>query len=127
MNKRFVFKSSLPTLNEYIQAERGYWAAAAALKKKATGNIQIEAMSQSRKKIEGMVDIDIFWVTPDNKQDADNVFFGIKFILDGLVKAGILSSDGRKNVRHISNFIRTVKGKRFITVTIKQIKDGKCS
>lgn len=115
----------MPTLNEYIRAERGGWAAAAAIKKQATGNIQVEVMSQDRRPIEGQVDVDISWITPDNKQDADNIYFTTKYILDGLVAARVLGDDTRKNVRNISHKVRTVKGHRFALVRLVSVKQAK--
>jgi Holliday junction resolvase RusA-like endonuclease len=117
-----VIQSQLPTLNDYIQKERGNWAAAASIKKKGTLAVQLEVMSQNRKPIEGTVDVELYWIVPDNRQDADNVFFATKYILDGMVKAGVLQEDGRKNIRHISHKIRTIKKSRFVIVKLKPVK-----
>jgi Holliday junction resolvase RusA-like endonuclease len=117
-----VIQSQLPTLNDYIQKERGNWAAAASIKKKGTMAVQLEVMSQNRKPIEGIVDVDLYWIVPDNRQDPDNVFFATKYILDGMVKAGVLKEDGRKNIRHISHKIKTIKGSRFVIVKFNPIK-----
>lgn len=124
-SRRYVIQSSLPTLNEYIQSERGTWAAAASLKKFATNNVQVEVMSQNRKPLEGMMDINLYWITPDNKQDPDNIFFAVKFILDGIVKAKVLPQDGRKNIRYISHSIKTIKNKRFVIVELIPVSNGR--
>lgn len=50
-------------------------------------------------------DVDVFWYRKDKKHDPDNIYFAIKFILDGLVKAKAIPNDGRKNIRHIHNYI----------------------
>ncbi len=47
------------------------------------------------------VAISCCWYTPNERKDADNVAFAIKFVLDGLVEAGILKGDGRKHVRSL--------------------------
>ena len=120
-----MIHSSLPTLNEYIQAERGYWAAAASVKKAATTNVQLEVMSQNRKPLDGLVDINLYWITPDNKQDPDNIYFAVKFILDGIVKAKILQQDGRKNIRHISHAVRSMKNQRFVIIELIPVRNGK--
>lgn len=119
--RRYVLRSSLPSLNDYIQAERGNWAAAAKVKKTGTLNVQLEVMSQNRQPVTQMVDVDLYWIVPDNKQDPDNVFFATKFILDGMVKAGVLPQDGRRNIRHISHKIKTIKNKRFVIVELNPI------
>jgi hypothetical protein len=120
-SRRYIIQSQLPTLNDYIQKERGGWAAAASIKKKGTEAVQLEVLSQNRSKIDGMVDVELYWIVPDNKQDPDNVFFATKYILDGIVKAGVLREDGRKNIRHISHKIRTIKNYRFVIVKLKAV------
>jgi hypothetical protein len=109
----------LPTLNEYIQSERSHWAAAADLKKNATEAV-IFACRGKQGIIDpnGLYDLEIHWIVPNNKSDSDNIFQGIKYILDGIVKAKIISNDGRKNVRNISHTIETVKEKYLVTVNL---------
>ena len=103
----FEIKTELLTLNEYINIERRNKFAAASSKKKLTSILAFEIMAHGRKGInaESLYDIEIKWYRVNKKHDSDNVFFGVKFILDGFVKAKILKNDGRKNVRHIHNYI----------------------
>lgn len=39
------------------------------------------------------------------KYDSDNIAFAKKFVLDGMVKAGILENDNPKWVRHLKDYI----------------------
>jgi Holliday junction resolvase RusA-like endonuclease len=55
------------------------------------------------KKIEGSVRVRVVWNEPNRRRDPDNVQAGIKFILDGIVKAGILPNDGWKNVAAVEH------------------------
>jgi len=42
------------------------------------------------------------WIEPHNRRDPDNVFGGgLKFILDGMERAGIIPKDSRKHIRGI--------------------------
>ena len=100
--------ANLPTLNEYIDLERSSRYGAATLKKNATNKVCLFA-NRMQKLPEKLFDIEIHWIRTNNKHDADNVFFGVKFILDGIVKAGKLKSDGRKHIRNISHKIETSK------------------
>jgi Holliday junction resolvase RusA-like endonuclease len=109
---KFEYQGKLPTLNEYILWERGNKFAAASKKKAFTFKVALIAKSQIKEKLTGCYDIELTWCVPTNKQDSDNVFFAVKFLLDGLVLAQILPNDGRKNVRNISHKIITDKTKK---------------
>jgi hypothetical protein len=95
----------IPTLNEYIDAERVNKYKAANMKKVLTQKIKFWTMSQSRIKLHGLHDVVLIWTRKDRRHDADNVYAGIKFLLDGIVAAGTLPGDDRKHVRHISHEI----------------------
>lgn len=50
------------------------------------------------------VDVEIEWICKDKRKDKDNVSGGgIKFILDGLVMAGVIANDGWKEIGNISH------------------------
>ena len=84
-----------PTLNEYIDCERGSTIAAAAMKKKCTEQVKEQCLSQQIESIKGEVDLLFEWHS-STRHDPDNVAFAKKFILDGLQAAGVLENDNRK-------------------------------
>lgn len=94
---RFRKKSHdrFPTLNEYIDCERGSTIAAAAMKKKCTEQVRIQCEEQNIPAISGKVDLLFEWHS-STRHDPDNVAFAKKFILDGLQLAGVLENDNRK-------------------------------
>jgi Holliday junction resolvase RusA-like endonuclease len=47
---------------------------------------------------EDQVRVSFEWLEPDRRRDPDNIAAGKKIILDALVKAGILSNDGWRNI-----------------------------
>ena len=49
------------------------------------------------------VDIEIEWVCKDKRKDKDNISAGIKFILDGMVQAGVIKNDGWSEIGNISH------------------------
>ena len=110
MSIKFDIKTKLPTLNEYIDAERINKFQAAAMKKKFTKVCAIYALKISDKidpnKLYSLI---INWNVDNNRSDPDNVYFGVKYILDGLVNARVLDNDGRKNIKSIHHNIKTVK------------------
>lgn len=86
-----------PTLNEYIDCERGSTIAAAAMKKKCTEQVRVQCIEQSIPPVAGKVDLLFEWHS-STRHDPDNVAFAKKFILDGLQAAGVLENDNRKFV-----------------------------
>lgn len=84
-----------PTLNEYIDCERGSTIAAAAMKKKCTEQVKEQCLSQQTESVKGKVDLLFEWHS-STRHDPDNVAFAKKFILDGLQAAGVLENDNRK-------------------------------
>jgi Holliday junction resolvase RusA-like endonuclease len=49
------------------------------------------------------VDITITWYEPNAKRDPDNITGGQKFILDGLVTAGVIQGDTQKYINSIKH------------------------
>jgi len=101
----FTIDTELITLNEYIKIERSSKYISAAKKKELTSKVAFLIKAQGIKLKDCLHDVDVFWYRNNKKHDADNVYFAIKFILDGLVKSGALATDGRKNIRNIHNYI----------------------
>lgn len=84
-----------PTLNEYIDCERGSTIAAAAMKKKCTEQVKAQCLSQQIQPVNGKADLLFEWHS-STRHDPDNVAFAKKFILDGLQSAGVIENDNRK-------------------------------
>ena|GEM_PF-538776 len=47
------------------------------------------------------VDLRIVWHEVNARRDPDNIMGGIKFVLDGIVKAGLIHDDSQKHIRGI--------------------------
>lgn len=60
-------------------------------------------MAQKLRPVKGRVRIEFTWYEPNKRRDPDNVVFAKKFILDGLVRAGILENDGWRIVTEFSD------------------------
>lgn len=93
-----------PTLNEYIDCERGSTIAAAAMKKKCTEQVKEQCLSQQIESVKGKVDLLFEWHS-STRHDPDNVAFAKKFILDGLQAAGVLENDNRKFIGSMADEI----------------------
>lgn len=120
MTNKLLIPCELVSLNEYISANRTNKFRAAKIKIQQTNLCAFFAKEQNLTlDLNKQYDLKIEWFTALKNKDSDNVFFSVKFILDGIVKAGILKSDGFKNIRNISN-IRTI-GKSGIIVNFEEV------
>jgi hypothetical protein len=98
---RFYIPGELTALNEYIGIERTprYGRAMAAdTKKRETERVRLQALELPAVK-KYPVRIAMTWYCPDQKHDPDNIAFAKKFVLDGLVRAGVLKQDGWKQIK----------------------------
>lgn len=88
----------LPGLNELIAAAKGSGgrgAGYARLKRQWTDVVQAIAQSKKVPRFEGRAFFIFTWIERDRRRDPDNVAAGgRKLILDGLVRAGVISGDG---------------------------------
>ncbi|MDI5784226.1 hypothetical protein MRS59_00900 [Lactiplantibacillus plantarum] len=76
MNK-VVIKGELPSLNEYIKAERANRYAAANLKKRYTALCSVYARASRNSGVEFSwpCKLKFTWYTKNNRKDADNIAF----------------------------------------------------
>lgn len=62
----------------------------------------VVAAAKMCKPMKAPVDVHIAFIEPNMRRDKDNIITGHKFILDGLVEAGILKNDNWKWIRNLS-------------------------
>lgn len=106
-----------PSLNEYIQAERSNRYKGAKLKKDYTEATQM-MVARYRGAVTRKADIHFEWHT-SRRVDPDNLDFARKFVLDGLVRAGVLIDDNQKYIGRLSSEV--VKDKQgYVIVVIKE-------
>jgi Holliday junction resolvase RusA-like endonuclease len=117
MKQILIIKNWDMDLNTYINQERGHWSKAAAIKKDLTFLVKMEAKSQKLKIMQSPIAVTCIWETKNEKKDPDNLAFGLKFILDGLVQAGILKNDGYGDIISITHFFAAT-GKDQVNVTL---------
>ena len=101
---RIEIPMKLPSLNEYVRANRtihGSYFAGAGMKREIEQEIIYHTARLPR--ITKPVWISFTWVEANRKRDKDNIAFGKKFVLDALQKAGKLPNDNWKWVRGFSD------------------------
>lgn len=99
------FERTFPGLNEYTRKNRANWRAGKNMKEKYTQMVAWEAKGQHLSAWHKPVKILFSWYEEDNRRDLDNIFSAKKFILDGLVEAGVIPDDGQKYVRGLRDEI----------------------
>ena len=96
----FTIPGRLPDCNTFYRAQRYNQG---KTKRDADELVAWCAKAARIKPIESPVRLHITWYEQNAKRDHDNVSFGIKFVQDGLVKAGILQDDGPRYVKGFSH------------------------
>lgn len=101
MTKRIVIPVELPSLNEYVTAERSNRFAASAMKKRFTHicSVYTRAAINEGVTFDWPCELKFVWYMPSRRKDPDNVAFAKKFVLDGFQQCGFLEND---NIKHIT-------------------------
>lgn len=122
--KRLLIEGELTALNEFINAERRNRYIAAKIKKDETGYCQDVAEKSDLKlqETDFPCALIITWYVKNKRKDADNIAFAKKFILDGLVEAGVLPNDNRKYVQGFMDIVKEDKEHQRIEITFVPIE-----
>lgn len=106
----------LPSFNQYSDIERRNKFEASNFKKGIQGDIIWAIRKAKPPKIYKPVKITFTWIEKNKKRDLDNIFSAKKFILDALVKEGILQNDSQKYVTGLTDRIEhdKLRGDRII-------------
>lgn len=94
----------LPGMNEIVDAAksgRGKFNAYSRMKSTWTGLVENLAKRAKLSCVPGPARVHFRWLERDKRRDPDNVTAGAKFVLDGLVKAGVLESDRQEHVHEL--------------------------
>lgn len=122
---KLVLQSSLIGLNEYVNLCRRNRYQAAKKKKDIEDSLIIEILQQCEgKKISRQADFHFFWYIKNKKQDPDNICFAKKFILDSIVKSGLMNNDGWKEVKGFQDEFFIDKENPRVEVRIEEVKNG---
>lgn len=108
------FKFPLPpTLNEQINIARNNRYGSAKEKEKWTNDIATLAQEQNQPVFPGKVWMQFIYYLKNSRRDPDNVSASRKYILDGLVQAGIIVNDNLQIIQSpiIESFIVSEPGK----------------
>jgi hypothetical protein len=99
----------LPGMNEIVEAAKGAGGVGkhyANLKKAWTDTVWALALQARLPKFPGRVVLRFEWFEADKRRDPDNFAAAKKFLLDGLVKAGVLKGDDWRYIESFSDYWR---------------------
>ena len=118
-----VIQARLAGMNEIIAADRNHWAKGAALKRSLTDLCRLHflhAIGKGFEPITDKVDLFVTWFEPNRRRDPDNIYSGMKFILDGMIKAGAIKGDTQDYIGDINNHIEVDKKNSRIEITFRR-------
>lgn len=119
MEAGLIIPGRFPSLNDYIAAERKNRHIAAKMKRDETKRVADIAANSDMPTFEKPVHVYFTWVEPNRRRDIDNIAFAHKFILDGLVDAGVLKGDSQKYVTGFYDYFgKTDKDNPHVSVLI---------
>ena len=116
----FIIKDKLPSLNDVIEKNRTNRYAGAKLKRDIETCIGWAIKEAALKPITNPCVIEIEWHEATKRRDVDNIHSSVKFILDALVKNGILKNDSRRYVKQIYHTV-VDNTTNYVVVRIKEI------
>lgn len=123
---KFTIHRKLPSLNEVIQKNRANRYAGAQFKadiEEAIGwDIKQALTAGTLKPVAIQCIINMIFYETTNRRDVDNIQSSQKFILDAMVKNGILKDDSRRYVKQIYHTIENGKTDE-VKVYIREIGD----
>ena len=125
MQLEITIPGELPDLNTIIRIAKSHPMAYANAKEEHTEAVAWECVGYPKDRLEMPVDIVCTWITKDLRKDPDNVSAGVKFVLDGLVQAGILPDDRRKQINSISHRFGVDKHNPRVEITITEVEEWK--
>ena len=120
--QKLTIEGELPDLNEILADAKRHWGNYSSLKRKWTVLVAELAWTQLKPVKRYPVAICFEWYCANKRKDIDNVAAGKKFILDGLVAAGVLEGDGWRHVSELRDCFFVDKQKPRVEVILLQKK-----
>lgn len=97
MKSQLWVPGPLPGLNDVLRACGGRKRGYASMKRDWTNTVALLARAGKVPHFRKAL-LDFLWLERDHRRDPDNVVSAKKFVLDGLVVAGVLPGDGWEHI-----------------------------
>lgn len=121
MEQTFVIEGRLMGLNEYVNECRSTAYSGNSAKRQQEAIVGWSVKGARLQPHDGLVRLSFLWVEPNKRRDKDNVAFAKKFILDALVRQGVLGKDGWSHVDGFDDDFDVDRQRPRIEVTIKDV------
>lgn len=121
-HQKYVITGKFPSLNQYIDVERGSRRAAATMKGENTIFVYYAMVNEPKVDLPFPLRASFVWFRPDSATDLDNLSFAQKFILDGMVKAGIIPNDNMKVIAELNHKLKVTPGFYGVEVCFTSLK-----
>lgn len=99
---KFKIQGRMQGLNDYVKDNRGAKGKfyGNKMKQAQTDDVveQLLKLDELPETFTRPVTVEFHWIETNARRDPDNFIFAKKFVLDGMVKAGLLPNDGMKNI-----------------------------
>ena len=119
---KIIIDGDLVDLNKFINAQRANRFGGAALKKKYTDKCAVAFMPIRAKRLKLPITLHITWYCKDKRKDKDNIAFGKKFILDGMIQSGLLKNDGWGEIAGFTDNFEVDKDNPRIEIELEESK-----
>ena len=113
---RVFIPGRMPGLNEYIAAMNRNRHIGNAMKQENTDTAAW--CFKGHRPVTVPVLVQFVWHEPNTKRDPDNIIFAKKFILDGMVKAGVLPNDTQQWILGFKDYIVVDKSSPGVWITL---------
>lgn len=117
-----VIDGTLSNLNDYTKACRSNKYAGAKMKEENEEIVTWYIKAQIKEHFDDPIRLAFRWYEPNRKRDLDNICFAKKFILDALVKCGVIDNDNWQHIEGFTDNFFIDKGRPRIEVDIESVK-----
>lgn len=119
---RITIEGRFPSLNDFIGAMQKHRLAGAKMKAEETERARLHFIGC--KKYKNPLYIQFTWYESSTRRDPDNVVFAKKFVLDGMVRAGVVPDDSQKWIVGFEDIVETDAINPRVVVEIAEVRDG---
>ena len=117
--QKIIIQGELCDLNTYINTTRANKFASAKIKKEQTNYVWGCCKEQGAKPIKDYpIMISFKWFVKNKRKDPDNVCFQKKWIMDGLVLAGVIENDTMEFIEGFQDSFEVDKENPRIEITL---------
>lgn len=107
-------------MNEIVAASKSHHMRYANMKRTYTQLVALHARNLPKVERANFI---ITWYCKNKRKDPDNVASGAKFVLDGLVDAGMIPNDGWNEIGDITHRFKVDKENPRVEIRIEEIKN----